>query len=66
MEKDEVKGNKTYHTIPALKEEDSAPTTDPAKISEILASTFQQTSNNNNHSKEFQNQGQTTTIAKYW
>ena len=48
-----IKGNKTYYTIPVLKEEDT-PTTDPANISEILVSTFQQTSINNNHLKEFQ------------
>ena len=48
-----IKGNKTYYTIPALKETDT-PTTDPANTSEILVSTFQQISINNNHLKEFQ------------
>ena len=54
MEKDLVnqrKQNTTYHTILALKEENSTPTT---AISGILASTFEQTSSNNNRSKEFQ------------
>ena len=55
MEKDQVnqRKQKTYYTMPALKEEDTH-TTDPANISEILVSTFQQTSINNNHLKEFQ------------
>ena len=54
MEKDQVNQKKQNYTIPALKQEDT-PTTDPANISEILVSTFQQTSINNNLLKEFQN-----------
>ena len=48
-----IKGNKTYYTLTAIKEEDT-PTTDVVNISEILVSTFRRTSINNNHFKEFQ------------
>ena len=47
-----IKGNKTYHTIPALERKNNTPTTDLETIAELQASTFQQTSSNNNHSSE--------------
>ena len=47
-----IRGNKTYYTILALKED--IHTTDPVNISELLVSTFRQTSIKINHLKEFQ------------